>query len=86
MFTKQILTWKIADRRGYRNQYIDGLEDIVKLLRGCKEPTIIANSKILNVVSTLKNENTDENTDNITLVSTLKKALIQKLFQSPSAV
>ena len=77
MFTKQILTWKIADRRGYRNQYIDGLEDIVKLLRGCKEPTSIANSKILNVVSTLKNENTD----NITLVSTLKKALIQKLFQ-----
>jgi len=77
VFTKQILTWKIADRRGYRNQYIDGLEDIVKLLRGCKEPTIIANSKILNVVSTLKNENTD----NITLVSTLKKALIQKLFQ-----
>ena len=77
MFTKQILTWKIADRRGYRNQYIDGLEDIVKLLRGCKEPTIIANSKILNVVSTLKNENTE----NITLVSTLKKALIQKLFQ-----
>ena len=77
MFTKQILTWKIADRRGYRNQYINGLEDIVKLLRGCKEPTIIANSKILNVVSTLKNENTE----NITLVSTLKKALIQKLFQ-----
>ena len=77
MFTKQILTWKIADRRGYRNQYIDGLEDIVKLLRGCKEPTIIANSKILNVVSTLKNENTE----NITLVSTPKKALIQKLFQ-----
>ena len=77
MFTKQILTWKIADRRGYRNQYIDGLEDIVKLLRGCKEPTIIANSKILNVVSTLKNENTE----NITLVSTLKNALIQKLFQ-----
>ena len=41
VFTKQILTWKIADRRGSRNQYIDGLEDIVKLLRGCKEPTIL---------------------------------------------
>ena len=41
VFTKQILTWKMADRRGARDQYVDGLEDVVKLLRGCKEPTIL---------------------------------------------
>lgn len=41
VFTKQILTWKMADRRGARNQYVEGLEDVVKLLRGCKEPTIL---------------------------------------------
>ena len=41
VFTKQILTWKMADRRGSRDQYIDGLEDVVKLLRGCKDPVIL---------------------------------------------
>lgn len=41
VFTKQILSWKMAERRGSREQYIDGLEDIVELLRGSKEPTII---------------------------------------------
>lgn len=41
VFTKQILTWKVGDRRGDRNQYIGGLEDVVTLLRGCKEPTIL---------------------------------------------
>ena len=41
VFTKQILTWKMAERRGSREQYVDGLEEVVDLLRGCKEPTII---------------------------------------------
>lgn len=41
VFTKQILTWKMAERRGDRKQYIDGMEDIVNLLRGSKEPTIV---------------------------------------------
>ena len=41
VFTKQILTWKMAERRGDRNQYIDGMADVVNLLRGNKEPTIV---------------------------------------------
>lgn len=41
VFTKQILSWKMTNQRGLRNQYIEGLEDIVKLLRGCREPTIL---------------------------------------------
>ncbi len=41
VFTKQILTWKMAERRGDRNQYIDGMVDIVSLLRGRQEPTIV---------------------------------------------
>lgn len=41
VFTKQILTYKIAEKRGDRKQYIDGLKDVVELLKGNKEPTII---------------------------------------------
>lgn len=41
VFTKQILTWKLSERRGGREQYLDGLADVVELLRGKKEPTII---------------------------------------------
>lgn len=41
VFTKQILSWKMAERRGSRDQYIDGLEDVVKQLQGKSEPTII---------------------------------------------
>ncbi len=41
VFTKQILSWKMTNQRGLRNQYIEGLEDIVKLLKGCREPTIL---------------------------------------------
>lgn len=41
VFTKQILTWKMAERRGDRNQYIDGMADMVDLLRGSKELTIV---------------------------------------------
>ena len=31
---KEILTYKVAERRGAREQYIDGLNDIVCLLKG----------------------------------------------------
>ena len=41
VFTKEILTWRVAERRGSRDQYIDGLVDVVELLKHCKEPTII---------------------------------------------
>lgn len=41
VFTKEILTLKVADRRGSRDQYIDGMKDVVELLKGCKEPTIV---------------------------------------------
>lgn len=41
VFTKQILTFKIAEKRGDRNQYIDGLKDVVELLKGNVEPTIL---------------------------------------------
>ena len=34
VFTKEILTYKAANRRGDRNQYIDGLNDVVQLLKG----------------------------------------------------
>ena len=34
-------TWKMAERRGDRSQYIDGMVDVVSLLRGSKEPTIV---------------------------------------------
>jgi len=32
VFTKEILSWRIADKRGARMQYIDGLADVVSLL------------------------------------------------------
>ena len=41
VFTKEILTAKVADKRGSRDQYIDGLEDVVGLLKGATEPTIL---------------------------------------------
>ncbi len=41
VFTKEILTYRIAERRGARDQYIDGLKDVVMLLRGSKEPTVL---------------------------------------------
>lgn len=42
-FTKQILAWKVAERRGDRMQYIGGLEDIVSLLEaeGIADPVIL---------------------------------------------
>ena len=41
VFTKEILTYKVADKRGSRWQYINGLVDVVELLKGQTEPTII---------------------------------------------
>ena len=41
VFTKEILSWRVAERKGSREQYIDGLADVVELLKDCKEPTII---------------------------------------------
>ena len=41
VFTKEILSWRVAERRGAREQYIGGLVDVVDMLKGCKEPTII---------------------------------------------
>ena len=41
VFTKQILTWKLSERRGGRDQYIDGLMDVVEILKGCTNPTIL---------------------------------------------
>lgn len=41
VFTKEILTYRVAERRGSRNQYIDGLSDVIELLKGCKEPTVV---------------------------------------------
>mgnify|MGYP000887718863 CR=1 FL=1 len=41
VFTKQILSWSVADRRGSRRQYIDGLEKVLTLLKkGAEEPTV----------------------------------------------
>ena len=41
VFTKQILSWKLAERRGSREQYLDGMKDIVEMLKWCEEPTIV---------------------------------------------
>lgn len=41
VYTKQILSYRIADRRGDRNQYLGGLDDIISLLSGREEKTIL---------------------------------------------
>lgn len=41
VFTKEILTWRLADRRGCREQYVGGLQDVVNLLKGQAEPTVL---------------------------------------------
>lgn len=41
VFTKEILSWRLAERRGDRMQYIDGLRDVVELLDGAAEPAIL---------------------------------------------
>lgn len=39
--TREILAWNVGWRRGSRDQYIDGLKDVIKLLKGCTEPTTV---------------------------------------------
>lgn len=41
VFTKEILTYKVAARKGDRNQYVDGLEDVKALLKGQTEPVVL---------------------------------------------
>jgi transposase InsO family protein len=41
VFTKQILSWKVADRRGDRLQYINGLKAVILELKDNQEPTIL---------------------------------------------
>ena len=41
VFTKEILSWKLAERRGAREQYLEGLQDIVTLLKDSAEPTVL---------------------------------------------
>ena len=41
VFTKEILTYRVAQKKGDRSQYIDGLEDVKGLLKGCTEPVIL---------------------------------------------
>ena len=41
VFTKEMLTFQLGERRGDRMQYIDGLVDVVRLLKGKAEPTIL---------------------------------------------
>lgn len=41
VFTKEILTYRIAARKGDRQQYIDGLEDVRELLKGHTEPVVL---------------------------------------------
>ena len=41
VFTKEMLSYRMAERRGDRLQYMGGLEDVVSLLKGNTEPTIL---------------------------------------------
>lgn len=41
VFTKEMLTFHTAEKRGDRSQYIKGLEDVKKLLGDCPEPAIL---------------------------------------------
>ena len=36
VFTKEILSWRLAERRGSREQYVGGLTDVVALLKGAR--------------------------------------------------
>ena len=41
VFTKEIVAYRCGERRGDRNQYIDGLEDVKDLLKGQTEPCVL---------------------------------------------
>lgn len=35
------MSWKLAERRDAREQYLDGLQDVVTLLKGTSEPVVL---------------------------------------------
>lgn len=41
VFTKEILTYKVAGRMGAREQYIDGLNEVISLLKGSSGPVVL---------------------------------------------
>ena len=41
VFTKEMLSWRLAERRGARDQYTEALTDVVELLKGQTEPTVL---------------------------------------------
>ena len=41
VFTKEILSWKLAERRGAREQYVEGLKEVVTLLKGSSESVVL---------------------------------------------
>ena len=41
VFTKEILTYRATQQRGDRDQYIDGLNDVIGLLKGSIEPVVL---------------------------------------------
>lgn len=43
VFTKQIVSYRFGSRRGDRMQYINGLEDVIEVLKkeGCTEPLVL---------------------------------------------
>lgn len=41
VYTKEILTYRATQRRGDRMQYIDGLNDVIGLLKGSVDPVVL---------------------------------------------
>ena len=41
VFTKEILAWQVATKRGSRDQYINGLSVVIDLLKGNLDPVIL---------------------------------------------
>lgn len=41
VFTKEIMSHQVAERRGHRNQYINGLIEVRDLLKGVTEPVVL---------------------------------------------
>ncbi|MDN5315162.1 MAG: hypothetical protein PWP10_3912 [Clostridiales bacterium] len=58
VFNKEIISWRLTDHRGNRDQYIDGLKDIVALLEGLDrdQPTVIHTDQGSVYASTAYNE------------------------------
>ena len=41
VFTNEILSYQVAERRGAREQYVDVLNDVIGLLKGTSGPEIL---------------------------------------------